>query len=217
MAKAADPDRETRQEMQAHAFDRIGERYDQAFPHKDGQVAAAEWLIGQLPAGSRVLDAGCGTGLPTSRQLMAAGLQVLGVDISDGMLALARRNVPAAEFHRLDLLELDDRWGTFDAAVVFFSLLMLPRADIGPAVRRIRALLPADAPCVVAMVEADLDDVPIPFLGSTLRVSGYPRGQLQAMLEATGFAVAEIREHAYDPAGPGAPPEVQLFAYCRSV
>src|SRR4051794_35721894 len=29
---------------QAEAFDVIGDRYDEAFPHKEGQVAAADWL-----------------------------------------------------------------------------------------------------------------------------------------------------------------------------
>jgi hypothetical protein len=45
---------------QAEAFDAIGNRYDEAFPHEQGQIAAIEWLIMFLPADSRVLDLGCG-------------------------------------------------------------------------------------------------------------------------------------------------------------
>lgn len=80
---------------QAEAFDAIGERYDEAFPHKEGQVAAAEWLIGSLPAGSRALDLGCGTGLPTAGQLAAAGVEVVGVDLSDGMVTWPAPTGPA--------------------------------------------------------------------------------------------------------------------------
>lgn len=216
MSDAEHLGREPRQQAQAHAFDQIGDRYDEAFPHKEGQLAATDWLIDQLAPGNRVLDAGCGTGLPTDRRLVAAGLEVTGIDISERMLARARDNVPSADFHRLDLMALDDRLGRFDAAVAFFSLLMLPRSEIGPAVDRIRALLPSGAPVVVAMVEADLDDVPIPFLGSTVRVSGYLREQLATVLESHGLRVGEIHDYAYEPASQGAPPEVQLFAYCRS-
>ena len=208
---------EARRQVQAGAFDQIGDRYDEAFPHKDGQVAATGWLIDQLAPGDRVLDVGCGTGLPTDRQLAAAGLAVTGIDISESMLGRARRNVATADFHRLDVMDLDDRFGRFDAAVAFFSLLMLPRSEIGPALDRIRALLPADVPVAVAMVEADLDDVSIPFLGSTLRVSGYLREHLATVLEGHGLRVGEILDYAYEPASEGAPPEVQLFAYCRSV
>ena len=30
------------------AFDRIGERYDDAFPHKSGQIIATQWVVDQL-------------------------------------------------------------------------------------------------------------------------------------------------------------------------
>ena len=93
-----DPDvtrsRTDRQAAQAWAFDRIGEHYDEAFPHKEGQLSAGEWLLERLAPGSRVLDVGCGTGIPTARQLVDAGHHVVGVDISEEMLRLARRDVP---------------------------------------------------------------------------------------------------------------------------
>ncbi|MFD0069801.1 methyltransferase domain-containing protein, partial [Streptomyces sp. NPDC127574] len=79
---------------QADAFDSIGDRYDEAFPHKEGQVAAGTWLVESLAAGSRVLDLGCGTGVPTARQLSDAGLEVTGIDLSPGMVKLAGESVP---------------------------------------------------------------------------------------------------------------------------
>ena len=155
---------------QAEAFDAIGDRYDEAFPHKEGQLAAGQWLIDALPAGSRVLDLGCGTGLPTARQLAGAGFEVVGVDLSHGMVELARRYVPDATFHRLDIADLRPGGprdlGRFDAVTAFFSLLMLPRAEIPLALRTVRHILVPGGLFALSMVEADVDDFSIPFLAA---------------------------------------------------
>ena len=202
-------------EAQAMAFDSIGERYDLAFPHKDGQVAAGEWLIGQLAGGSRVLDAGCGTGVPTMRQLQEAGLSVTGIDISGVMLALARQNVPEADLRQLDLTEVSTELGRFDAVVAFFSLLMLPRADIPGALARLYDVLSPGGLLAIGMVEADVDNVPIDFLGVPVRVTGYPRDDLGQVVRDAGFEVLEARDLSYAPVTTQVPPEVQLFLCCR--
>jgi ubiquinone/menaquinone biosynthesis C-methylase UbiE len=200
---------------QAAAFDNIGERYDLAFPHKDGQVAAGEWVIGQLTRGSRVLDAGCGTGVPTMRQFHEAGLSVTGIDISEVMLALARQNVPDADLRQLDLTEVSPELGRFDAVVAFFSLLMLPRADIPATLARLYDVLSAGGLLAIGMVEADVDDVPFDFLGVPVRVTGYPRDDLARVVRDAGFEVLETRDLSYAPTTTQVPPEVQLFLYCR--
>jgi ubiquinone/menaquinone biosynthesis C-methylase UbiE len=48
----------------------------------------------------RILDAGCGTGYLT-RQLRAKGAQVIGVDFSENMIAIARQKDPTCD-HRVD-------------------------------------------------------------------------------------------------------------------
>ncbi|WP_367137952.1 MULTISPECIES: class I SAM-dependent DNA methyltransferase [Streptomyces] len=201
---------------QAEAFDAIGHRYDEAFPHKEGQLGAGAWLAAALPPGSRVLDAGCGTGLPTARQLTDAGHRVVGVDLSPGMLELARGNVPKAEFHLADLADLrDGRLGTFDGAAAFFSLLMLPRLEIPHALRMLHGLLRPGGLLALSMVEADIDDYAMPFLGNTIRVSGYLRDELRQVVGEAGFEVAGEHSLAYAPASTDVPPEIQLFLNLR--
>jgi SAM-dependent methyltransferase len=201
--------------VQVAGFDHIGDRYDEAFPHKDGQTEAGVWLTKRLTPGARVLDAGCGTGLPTARQLADAGCSVTGIDISPVMLDLARANVPEASFLRRDVVEPAGDLGGFDAVVAFFSLLMLGRTEIPTALRTLRDRLVPGGWFVLGMVEADLDDVAISFLGAPIRVSGYLRDELHDLVEAAGFAVMEERNLHYAPASTQAPPEVQLFLYCR--
>jgi ubiquinone/menaquinone biosynthesis C-methylase UbiE len=208
-------DRARRQQEQAAGFDTIGSRYDEVFPHKDGQVKAVEELLTRLTSGARVLDIGCGTGIPTARQLVAAGCEVTGIDISPVMLDLARRNVPEATYLQRDAVDVDTSLGHFDAVVAFFSLLMLPRREIVTTLERIGELLAPAGWLALGMVEADLDDVELPFLGLPLRVTGWPREQLRTVVEAAGFQVQAQDVRVYDPPAPDVPPEIQLFLLAK--
>jgi SAM-dependent methyltransferase len=76
-----------------------------------GHIAreAASFVLGMLgPAGSGrlVVDLGCGPGT-LARALTDAGYDVLGVDLSEDMLRLARRTAPAARFVRASLLDAE--------------------------------------------------------------------------------------------------------------
>lgn len=73
------------------------------------------------------------------------------------MLDRARHAVPAATFLQKDMLELDGSLGVFDAAAVFHSLSMLPRAHIPGVLGWLRAVLRPGAPVAIGMVEGDLD------------------------------------------------------------
>src|SRR5688572_28256087 len=55
-----------------------------------------------LPPGSRVLDAGCGTGRVAIR-LAELGFDCVGVDADDSMLAVARTTAPSIPWLRADL------------------------------------------------------------------------------------------------------------------
>jgi len=219
MIMPRDPGTETawadRRRAQAAAFDQIGERYDEAFPHKEGQVRAVSWLTDQLKPGARILDAGCGTGVPTAWQLTEAGMNVIGIDISPVMLSLARKNVPGATFTEMDITDLDPGIGEIDAVVAFFSLLMLPHREIPSALARFRQILVPRGWLVLGMVEADVDDMPIPFLGAQVRVAGYARSALRDVVTAAGFVVLQENSVSYDPASAGLPPETQVTLCCQ--
>src|SRR5215831_11770143 len=47
-----------------------------------------------LPAGSTVIDLGCGPGFPITEVLVAEGLNVFGIDAAPSFVAAFRRNLP---------------------------------------------------------------------------------------------------------------------------
>ena len=79
-----------------------------------------------LSQDTKVLDLGCGAGIPATSDL-AKHFVVTGVDISARMIALARDNVPSAKFIQADMTEIDFMPNSFDAAISFYSMIHVPR------------------------------------------------------------------------------------------
>jgi SAM-dependent methyltransferase len=76
----------------------------------------------------RVLDIATGPGYAAERAA-TRGARPIGVDISEGMLDVARARQPELEFRRADAEDLPFDAGTFDAAVGGFVLNHLPRPE----------------------------------------------------------------------------------------
>jgi len=94
-----------------------------------------------LRPGARVLDLGCGAGVPATRKLCDRGLQVVGVDCSAVELKRARRLVPAAGLVQADMAALHFAPASLDAVVSFYALIHLPPADQRALFPRIRSWL----------------------------------------------------------------------------
>ena len=121
-----------------------------AYRSDDGDAAAAsaedvsrysDWvaeLAGLLRPGARVVDLGCGAGIPATRKLASHGLQVLGVDFSAVQLHRAQRLVPAARFAQADMAALQLRPASADAVAAFYSLIHVPLSDQQALFPRIR-------------------------------------------------------------------------------
>jgi ubiquinone/menaquinone biosynthesis C-methylase UbiE len=121
-----------------------------AYRSDDGDAAAssaedvsryAGWvaeLAALLRPGARVVDLGCGAGIPATRELASHGLQVLGVDFSAVQLHRAQRLVPSARFVQADMAALQLRPASTDAVAALYSLIHLPLADQQALFPRIR-------------------------------------------------------------------------------
>jgi len=85
-------------------------------------------LVPRLAPGARVLDLGCGNGLPVAREL-ALRFAVTGIDLSPVQIERARALVPAARFACADMAAFAPGEGAFEAVVAFYSVINLPLAE----------------------------------------------------------------------------------------
>ena len=98
-------------------------------------------LAKRLLPGSKVLDLGCGAGVPATKLLTERNFDVLGLDISAVQIERARRLVPGASFEQADMTTWDHEAASFDAVVSFYALIHVPLQDQRNLIPKIRRWL----------------------------------------------------------------------------
>jgi magnesium-protoporphyrin O-methyltransferase len=95
----------------------------------DMRALLLSWLPEDL-YGRRILDAGCGTGA-AAVEMAKRGAHVVAVDVSAGLIDIARERAPAGlkiDWYAGDML--DTALGSFDHIFAMDSLIHYPRRDI---------------------------------------------------------------------------------------
>ncbi|MEL6958057.1 MAG: methyltransferase domain-containing protein [Pseudomonadota bacterium] len=95
------------------------------------EKANLDRMLGVTPRNDgprRLLDLGCGPGVPIARYLAERGMAVTGVDGAAGMITLFRQNLPDAEAIHADMRTLD-LGPRFDAILAWHSFFHLPPDD----------------------------------------------------------------------------------------
>ena len=177
-------------------YDRIAERYAYLVGGAGRTRGIAEqqeryirWVLDALPAGSHVLDLGCGAGIPVAASL-SARFRVTGVDFSAVQLRLAHSNVPAAQLILGDMTTIEFRAASFDAVVAFWSIIHVPRSGQQAVVHSIARWLRPGGLFVASMgVKSREVDVENDWLGVPMFWSHYDPARNRAMCETAGFTV----------------------------
>ncbi|MFH0178206.1 class I SAM-dependent methyltransferase [Streptomyces cacaoi] len=110
-------------------YDAIAEDYAERYrdelvarPLERAVLTAYAELVG---VGGRVADLGCGPGRSTGF-LASRGLDISGLDLSESMLAVARRENPKIRFEQGSMLELDFADESLAGVVSFYSSIHTP-------------------------------------------------------------------------------------------
>jgi SAM-dependent methyltransferase len=108
-------------------FDSHGaaDAYDVFSPATNERLIDNFVRLSGLPAGARVVDLGCGSGVFTNL-LRDRGYQCVGVDLSPNLIAIARANFSGIEFRTGDIERLPFPDGSFDGVLLSGVLHHLP-------------------------------------------------------------------------------------------
>jgi ubiquinone/menaquinone biosynthesis C-methylase UbiE len=97
-------------------------------------------FIARLPAGSKILDCGCGPGMDSER-FSQLGYKVTAIDLSDRFVKLTKKRVPSAAVQKMDMRNLDFPQASFDGVWASFSLLHIRASEIQKTLLGFRTVL----------------------------------------------------------------------------
>lgn len=174
----------------------VARGYDSVAEDYAGLEGAVEWprmrwlrkvLMGLSP-GSRVLDIGCGSGIPATVEL-AKDHDVIGVDVSARQIELARRNIPGGEFLHSDIQSLDFPKASFDAVVAFYVLDHIPRELHAVVLGRIKGWLKPGGLLLFTVETSDNPGGVGSWLGVDMYFSSFDADTSRRLVRESGFGV----------------------------
>jgi SAM-dependent methyltransferase len=139
-------------------YDAIAEDYAARFENELAARPVERAILGvfaELVRGrGTVADLGCGPGRTTAH-LTALGVDVYGLDLSESMLAIARRENPGLRFERGSMLDLDLPDGSLAGALCWYSSIHTPVDRLGELFAGFHRVLAPSGPLLVAFQVGD--------------------------------------------------------------
>ena len=178
-------------------YDRVAEiyavRFTDELDHKplDRQLLAelAAELVGRGP----VADLGCGPG-HVAAHLAGLGLDTVGIDLSPGMIEVARRRFPSVRFQVGDLLDLALPDASLAGAIAFYSLIHLPRRSMPLAAGEIHRVIRTGGTLLLAVHGGEGEIHADEFLGQPVSIDAtlFQPDEVAGILSAAGFTVDRL-------------------------
>lgn len=178
----------------ASTYDALAPRYDAWSSAQRPDVREA-WVrkVGvSVEPGARVVELGCGTGVPVGRWL-ASRYDYTGVDASPGMLAQARRQVADGAFVHADMETVTFESGALGAVVAFSSIIHVPREHHAALFGAISTWLrPGGVFAASLHSRDDPDDFDPDWLGGgPMRWTGFDRETNVTLLDRAALEIVE--------------------------
>lgn len=193
MIPATNPEADYRA-LVRRGYDACAQSYYEA--RKSQAPTELRGLLRRLDDAAEVLDLGCGAGVPIARSL-AARHRVTGVDISQEMIHMARRYVPAGDFICADVASISFDPSSFDAVVAICSIFHLPRVEQLALFQRVhRWLKPGGYLLCTLSHHNEAGYIEDDFFGVTMYWSNYGLGEYLETLDGVGFKVLETSSTA---------------------
>ncbi|WP_245568901.1 class I SAM-dependent methyltransferase [Nocardia concava] len=145
--------------------------------------------------GGPVADVGCGAGRITA-YLRQSDVDAFGIDLSPGMIDVARRDYPGVRFEVGSMTDLALEDASMAGLVAWYSLIHIPDDEIGSVFAHFRRVLRPGGPLLLGFHVGDESQWKTEgYGGHSMRLYVHRRrhGRMRAWLDEAGFVVEADR------------------------
>ncbi|MCT4552883.1 MAG: class I SAM-dependent methyltransferase [Alphaproteobacteria bacterium] len=139
-------------------YNSIATDYEKAFSEPSLYISD---FLKFLSPGDKILDLGCGPG-HNSIYLSSLGFEVVGVDLSDKMLELARNKNSKATFIKKDLSNLDFEENSFDHVIAAYSICYLPKDEVLSCLKNLSGIMKTSGIAFIKLQEGASSEITVP-------------------------------------------------------
>ncbi len=183
-------------------YDAIAAKYLKTRSEDSEDVQLLQELVLRLPKGAKVLDAGCGAGVPVTRYLIKF-FDVTGVDFAEEQIRLARQLVPGAHFLCQDITQLTLADNSFDAICSYYAIIHIPRQEHKELLLNFQRMLKPPGLALLCLGADDLEKDIHEYHGTRMFWSHYDTETNLNLVKECGFAIIWSKVVA-DSTSPGA-------------
>lgn len=143
-------------EMAVSIFNSLANLYQEKYMNVDMYGESLDLFCKHIKTNGDVLELACGPGNVTKYILnKRPDLKVLGTDLSENMLELARENNPTAVFTKMDCRDISKLAKTYDAIVCAFAFPYLSKEDCMELIKNASSRLNKDGLFYISTMEDD--------------------------------------------------------------
>ena len=182
-------------DLNKRAWDKIADKYDDRKGQGLSELFKNFTVL--IPENARVLDLGCGTGIPHAKYMVEQGFNVTGIDLSGEMVKVAMLNVPEASFIELSMNEIEYE-EKFHGIISNFSMLLLSPKLFMETAERVYSALVHGGYIYLSLNEptnpsVDSDsDVFVNIMGQEMYSRAYTVKEVEMVFLPLGFKVVEF-------------------------
>lgn len=145
-------------------------------------------LLKYLPKKSSFLDLGCGAGVPVDDILLKAGHSVIGIDISNEQIKLARKNCKGGQYLVGDISDLKENEYQVQAVVSFYTIFHIPREQHVKILKTVASFLPRGGMLLLTMGDREFEGLHL-LHSRPMWSSQYGTVKNRKLVELAGFKI----------------------------